>query len=76
MILDTKYDDVKRIKEIIAEAKGVMESVIVGRGHQKAVVRAMGRFNEAAYYSDKIAGIDFYIFVKELYKNFDEKNES
>lgn len=75
LLLDTKYNDDKRIKEIIAETKGALESAIVGRGHVKAMIRAMGRFSESSYYADKLSGIDFYLFVKDLYKNFDVKKD-
>jgi Zn-dependent M16 (insulinase) family peptidase len=75
LLLDTKYEDEKRIKEVIAEAKGMMESAIVGRGHVKAMLRAMGRFSESSYYADKLSGIDFYLFLKDLYKNYDSKKD-
>lgn len=75
LLLDTKYMDVKRIKEIIAEAKGTLEEAILGSGHIRAMLRAMSNFSEPSYYSEKISGIDFYLFVKELYKNFDSKSD-
>ena len=75
LLLDTKYDDVKRLKEVIAEAKGSKEASILGRGHTTGMIRAMSHFSEASYYAEKISGIDFYIFIKELYKNFDDRKD-
>lgn len=75
LLLDTKYMDVKRIKEIIAEAKGVLEAAIIGNGHIRAILRAMSNFSEPSCYSEKISGIDFYLFVKELHKNFDSRKD-
>lgn len=75
LLLETKYDDVKRIKEVIAEAKSNLEAGILGQGHNKAILRALSNFSESSYYGEKISGIDFYLFVKEIYKNFDENKD-
>lgn len=75
LLLDTKYTDAKRIKEVLAETKGIFEAMAISRGNTLAVMRAKSKFSETAYYMDKMMGIDYYYFVKDLYKNFDEKQE-
>lgn len=75
LLLDTRYTDKKRIKEVLAEIKGIFEAKVISRGNVIAALRAKAKFSETAYYMDKMMGIDFYCFVKDLYKNFDEKQD-
>ncbi len=75
LLLETKYTDTCRIKEILAEIKSSLEASILGSGDSKAVQRANASLSEPSFVSDKISGIDFYLFVKDMYKSFDLKKE-
>ena len=71
MLLHSKISDVKRLKEIIAEAKSGLEEGILGQGNNTAIARAKSNYSEASYFSEKMSGLDFYMFIKDLYENFD-----
>lgn len=75
LLLETKFEDLSRIKEVLAETKGSLEASILGQGHSRAIQRANASLTKSSYVSDKVSGIDFYLFLKDLYKNFDERQQ-
>lgn len=75
VLMESKFDDLKRLKEVIAETKSSLEESILGSGHSKAIARAMSHYSEASYFSEKMSGISFYMFIKDLHENFEEKKK-
>lgn len=73
IVSNTKFDDKKRLKEIIQELKSRFERRIIERGHTVAVSRINSYFSLAAKYENLLSGIDFYKFIVDLDKNFDDK---
>lgn len=75
IILTSKFDDTKRLYEIIAEAKSRMQSAMTGAGHSTAAIRTLAYFSPTAAISEQISGIPQYRLLEELEKNFEEKKE-
>ncbi len=71
----TKFDDKKRIQEIISEIKSRLLMHITSAGHSAAVDRAMSYFSESSRFSEETKGISFYKFIEGLDAGFKEKAE-
>ncbi|MCH3966015.1 MAG: insulinase family protein [Clostridium sp.] len=71
----SKFDEYKRIKEIIQETKSRMEMIMFDRGHVVAANRAMSYFSNMGKYDDLLNGLGFYKFICDREKNFDAEKE-
>jgi len=72
----SKYDDYKRLYELIAEMKSRIQSNLSNSGSATATLRANSYFSKAALLKDKIGGIDFYREIARLEKNFETEKAS
>ncbi len=70
ILLRSDLTDLKRLKEIIAECRSGMESQINYRGHGVALTRALSNLSPAAKANELTNGISYYLFLKELEKDF------
>ncbi len=75
IILTSKFDDAKRLHEIIAEAKSRMQTVMSGAGHSLAAIRTLSYFSPTAAVSEQVSGIPQYRLLEELEKNFEDHKE-
>ena len=75
IINTTKFDDYKRLKEIIARIKSRMEGTMVGAGNTVAVMNTLAQFSESSYYSNKMKGYEYYRFIDNINANFDAIKE-
>jgi Zn-dependent M16 (insulinase) family peptidase len=75
IISTTKFDDKKRLKELIQQLKSRQEMKIVDRGHISAAGRLTSYFSKASAYIEKTTGIYFYKFIDEIERDFDNKSE-
>jgi Zn-dependent M16 (insulinase) family peptidase len=71
----TKFDEKKRLKEIIQETKSRIEMTIFERGHVVVANHVSSYFSPASKYEDMIGGLEFYKFISNLENNFDSKVE-
>lgn len=71
----TKFDDYKRLKEIIQETKSRMEMIIFDKGHIVAANHLFSYFSNIGKYEDILSGLSFYKFIAELEKDFENKDE-
>lgn len=69
----TKFDDEKRLYEIVSEQKSRMQMMLNSAGHSAAVGRAMSYFSEKAAFDDRTGGIFQYQFLEELAENFEAR---
>lgn len=69
----TKFDEKKRLKEIIQETKSRIEMTIFERGHVVVANHVSSYFSPASKYEDMIGGLEFYKFISNLENNFDSK---
>lgn len=75
MMFESKYDDHKRLKEILAEVKSRLQSKIMSSGHVVALGECLSQLSEGSRYTALTTGIQYYEFVADLYENFDEKKD-
>ena len=73
MLMTSKTDDAKRLREIIAETKSRLQIAFQTSGHSMAALRAMSYFSGSAEFSDMTGGVDFYRFIEELDAQFEKK---
>ncbi|MDR5659610.1 insulinase family protein [Serpentinicella sp. ANB-PHB4] len=73
VISKTKFDEEKRLKEIIQEVKSRLESVILNEGHIVAAKRATSYFSSTGMIQEMSTGISFYEFIADLDENFDQR---
>lgn len=69
----SKFDNGKRIKEVIQETKSKLKRYIVNAGNRIAMIRAGSCFSKAKKYMDMVRGAQYYEFLCEIEKSFDEK---
>lgn len=68
IIYCTKFDDYKRLKEIISRTKSRIESSMTGMGHTVAMLYGMSQLSASGYYSNLMRGYGFYLFIRRLKK--------
>ncbi len=71
VLFEGKYDDAKRLKEIIAEQKSRMQMTLNSAGHAAAAGRAGSYCFGHAMVKEATDGIEFYKFIENLDRNFD-----
>lgn len=71
LITESKIEDAKRIKEIIARVKSRIEMGIFSNGNSVTMRRLGSYFSPSGKYAEKLQGLDFYWFLRDLLKNFD-----
>jgi hypothetical protein len=69
----TKYEDRKRLREIVQEMKSRLEMMMFDRGHIVAANHLLSYFSAQGKYGDITSGLHFYKFIAELEKNFDSR---
>lgn len=73
MIFEAKYDEDKRMKEIIGEAKSRLQSKLISSGHTNALGVCASQMTRSGRVTDLTSGMRFYQFISDIYDNFDEK---
>lgn len=76
MLYNTKFEDAKRLKEIVGEMKSKLQMNFTHSGHSVAVDRAMSYYSEHGMFKEVTAGIEFYKFIEELADNFTDRAEA
>ena len=69
----TRFDDLKRLREIIAETVSGKQRQIQNSGHSIALARAQSYYLPAALFGELTGGLDYYWFLQDVLKNYDEK---
>ena len=70
IVMDSLFDDTKRLKELIAELKSQKQASMMSAGHALASVRALSYLSKTAAVSDQLSGIPFYRMLEELDGDF------
>ncbi len=73
ILLQSKLEDVKRLREILAELKSKLQMSFSASGNVVSAMRAMSYFSSTARYNDLT--LDFYRVLSEYEECFDEKKE-
>ncbi|MDO4805390.1 MAG: insulinase family protein [Lachnospiraceae bacterium] len=75
IITTSEFTDSKRIYEILAGVKASLQMSMQSAGHATAASRAAAYYSSSAAFSDKMSGIGYYRFIKDLEENYEEKKE-
>ncbi len=75
VITESKIEDKKRIKELLQQIKSRIEMSIFNNGHSVVMRRVGSYFSPSGRYAEKLQGLDFYWFLSDLLKNFDENSD-
>ncbi len=75
MLTKSKYDDSKRIKEILLEKKSRKQNRIISAGHVAAMRRNLAHINEVDAVEDEISGMAYYEFLCKAQKAFENDDE-
>lgn len=73
VLLNTCFDDEKRLREILNQMKSRLEMSFLSNGHSVAVNRATSYFSQGAWFKEKIEGIEFYQFICDILKHYEER---
>ena len=76
ILFSGKYDDERRLYEIIAELKSRLQMSLNSAGHVASSLRAASYYSKSGCLRELINGIEFYKFVEDLEKNFEQKKET
>lgn len=76
IMFKTKFDDYKRLLEIVQELKSKLQAGLMRSGDSAAALRGLSYYSEAHYVKEQYAGISFYKFIEKLEKNFEELKEA
>ena len=71
----TKFTDRKRIADILTQRRLGMEQSFVNSGHAAALSRVNSQFMASSVVAEKLGGVDFYLFLRDLVDHFDERAE-
>ncbi len=75
IILTSKFDDTKRLFEILSETKSRMQAAMTGAGHSTALIRALSYFSPTAAVSEQISGIPQCRLLEELTCDYENQKE-
>ncbi|MBV4414643.1 insulinase family protein [Clostridium tyrobutyricum] len=75
IINETRFDEYKRLKEIIQETKSRMEMSMFDRGHMVVANHTLSYFSPISKYDDLLSGLGFYKFICAIEKEFDVNNK-
>lgn len=75
IILGSKFDSKERLRQLINTLKNRCHQSIFGRGDTISMNRMIAMLTEAGMYNELANGIEYYLFIKDLYENFDSKYE-
>jgi len=75
IVMNSRFDDRKRLRELAAELKSQKQAGLTSAGHTTALVRALSYLSKTAAISDQISGIPYYRMLEELTGNFEEHQE-
>jgi Zn-dependent M16 (insulinase) family peptidase len=71
IVMESKFNDEKRLKEILATIKSRLQAVFLSSGHAVATLRALSYTSPAEKFKDDTDGIGYYEKVKEIEENFE-----
>ena len=64
LLADPKFDDTKRLGDLIKETASQMQMSLVSGGHITAATRALGYYSKSAYFDELSNGVSFYDFIR------------
>ncbi|CAH1208796.1 insulinase family protein [Paenibacillus sp. JJ-223] len=75
IILTSKFDDSKRLYEIISQLKGQLQRSLINSGHSAAMGRSSAKHSAVASFREAVGGISFYQWLEEVQAHYEERKE-
>lgn len=72
---ETVFEDTERMCDVLTQTRIGMEQSFLMNGHSAALARAMSYGSPAAVLTQQLSGVDFYLFLRDLLDNFDDRKE-
>lgn len=72
ILLTAKLDNPERFKQIVLEEKASLEAGLIPSGHMVVHGRLQSKFHEAGWLAEKMTGLDFLFFLRELEAKINE----
>ena len=72
---ETVFEDTERMRDVLTQTRIGMEQSFLMNGHSAALARAMSYGSPAAVLTQQLSGVDFYLFLRDLLDNFDNRKE-
>ncbi len=72
---EVRFDELSRIRELVAQTRARKEQSVTGNGHILAMMAASAAFSPAAEASNRVSGLPGIQFVKALDKRLDDESE-
>ena len=73
---ETLFDDTDRILAILTQRRIGLEQHFVNAGHASAVARLTSNWSAALKVTGALAGIDFYLFLKDLLNDYENRKDA
>lgn len=73
ILYNSKFNNKERIKAIVKEIKSRIEIAFNQNGQSVAVRRVGSYFSESAAYKERLRGLTFYHFIRDLDQNFEQR---
>ncbi len=73
---ETIFEDTARMRDVLTQVRISMEQGFLMNGHASALARAYSYVSPGALVSQKLGGVDFYRFLRDLLDHFDERAEN
>jgi Zn-dependent M16 (insulinase) family peptidase len=73
ILLNTKFDNRERLKQIVLEEKSGLESSLASSGHVYSNSRVRAQFGGAGWVNDQLSGIGHLFALRELANDIDKK---
>ena len=65
--------DADRVRDVLTQMRIGLEQGFLMNGHSAALARAMSYTSPAGVVREQLSGVDFYVFLRDLLENFDER---
>ncbi len=75
ILTSANFSNKERIRQMVLEEKSSMEAGLIPSGHRVINNRLKAKFDEAAWVTEQMSGIDYLFFVRKLAEEFDQKWE-
>lgn len=72
----TKFEDKKRLKEILQMVRLKLESDFVESGHQYALMRNRSYYSQQGVFDERIGGLHYYDYIVDIEEHFEEKADA
>lgn len=72
---ETVFEDTERMRDVLTQTRIGMEQSFLMNGHSAALARAMSYGSPAAVLTQQLSGVDFYLFLRDLLDNFDDRKK-